>query len=170
MLWRTHFLAGAALGIALSSGHDPKALALSAFVAGVAALLPDLDDPRSFLGRKAWPVSAGLKLAAGHRGAMHSLAAALVASAVLGFFLRSPVPEAFYLLLAGYLSHLLLDTLNPAGVPWLWPLKFRFRVPVVEVGSAVERLVLVPALFFLCAWLWFHSCPSIFTLAGRCVR
>lgn len=156
VLWRTHFLAGTALGIALSPGRDPKAVALSALVAGVAALLPDLDDPRSFIGRKVWPVSAGLRLAVGHRGAMHSLAAALAISAVLGFFLRGLVPDAFHPLLAGYLSHLVLDTLNPAGVPWFWPLKLRLRVPVVGVGSVLERLVLVPALFCLCAWLWFR--------------
>ncbi|ACX51854.1 membrane-bound metal-dependent hydrolase [Ammonifex degensii KC4] len=156
MLWRTHFLAGAALGIALSSGRAPEALALSALVAGAAALLPDLDDPRSFIGRKARPVSAGLRLLAGHRGAMHSLLAALAVSAVLGSLLRGLVPGAFLLVLAGYLSHLLLDTLNPAGVPWLWPLKVRVGVPLVGVGSVFERLVLVPLLFLLCAWSYLY--------------
>ena len=37
----------------------------------------------------------------------------------------------------GYLSHLVLDSFNPAGVPWLWPLKFRLKIPVTQPGGII---------------------------------
>jgi inner membrane protein len=30
----------------------------------------------------------------------------------------------------GYLSHILADMLTPAGVPLLWPCRWRFRLPI----------------------------------------
>lgn len=57
------------------------------------------------------------------------------------------------LVLAGYLSHLVMDSFNPQGVPWLWPVKKHFRLPLVKTGSLFERVVMMPAMLFLCSWL-----------------
>ncbi len=48
----------------------------------------------------------------------------------------------------GYLSHILADMLTPAGVPLLWPCRWRFRLPILapRKGNQLER-VLCMALF-----------------------
>ncbi|MGB9805113.1 metal-dependent hydrolase [Desulfofundulus sp.] len=58
LLWRTHFLSGAAAGLLLAGQHtDLRTAAISAGIAGVAALSPDLDDPHSKLGRVVAPAA-----------------------------------------------------------------------------------------------------------------
>jgi len=47
MSWRIHFLAGAAARPFLVGQVDPKTAAVFAGVAGLAALLPDLDNQNS---------------------------------------------------------------------------------------------------------------------------
>lgn len=148
MLWRSHFLAGASLGVWLAAGSRPEAVALAAGVAGAAALLPDIDSPRSYIGSRV-PASLAVKLVAGHRGAFHSLLAAVVFGLALFLYLRLKAQAYVFLAFpfaAGYISHLLLDALNPEGVPFLWPLKLRFGFPLVVTGSLFERWVVVPLL------------------------
>ncbi len=158
MLWRSHFLAGASAGAWLAAGARPETLALAAGVAGVAALLPDIDSPRSYIGSKV-PASVAVKLVAGHRGVFHSLLAAVAFG--LAFFLYLHFKARAYMFLAfpfvlGYISHLLLDALTPGGVPFLWPLKFRFSLPLLGTGSLFERWVLTPALLALFGFLLYR--------------
>lgn len=159
MLWRTHFLAGAAAGLLLNSHADPKTMAVSAGIAGIAALLPDLDDPHSKLGRLVAPASWVVKVTVGHRGPLHSLLGAVVMTLLAVFILRfwyahtEVYDHLVPLIAAGYLSHLVIDTLNPAGVPWFWPVRTHFRLPLVQTGSLLERLVVTPGMLVLCGWL-----------------
>lgn len=41
----------------------------------------------------------------------------------------------------GYLSHIVADMLTPAGVPLLWPCRWRFRLPLLrsQKGNQLER-------------------------------
>lgn len=155
MLWRTHFLAGATAGLLLVGHTDVKTAAVSAGVAGVAALLPDIDSPDSKIGRLVPVIPRLFKTVVGHRGAMHSAAGAvialLLAVALLGW--RTHVPKLHDLILVGYLSHLVMDSFNPQGVPWLWPYRKHFGLPLVQTGSLVERFVVMPGMVLLVAWL-----------------
>lgn len=153
MLWRTHFLAGAAAGMLLAGHADIKTAAISAGVAGVAALLPDLDDPHSKLGRIVPIVSWAVKKVVGHRGPLHSLLGAGVVYVLAATFLRMGHPYLVPVVVAGYVSHLAVDSINPQGVPWLWPLKIHFKIPLVQTGSVLEKLAVTPAMMLLCAWL-----------------
>ncbi|MQL53613.1 hypothetical protein GFC01_15345 [Desulfofundulus thermobenzoicus] len=110
MLWRTHFLAGAAAGLLMTGHHaDIKTAAISAGVAGVMTLLA-------------------------------------------AFMLRFWFAHA----LAGYLSHLIMDSMNPQGVPCLWPFKKHISLPLVETGNLLEKVVVSPALLLLCGWFLFR--------------
>lgn len=149
MLYRTHaaggFIAGYLLTGSLSCGA----------VAAAAALLPDVESPKSFVGQKLPGVSHAGELVFGHRQAFHSLPAAigfLVAAFVFSKSVHLPSYFAFAGF-AGYLSHLLLDTLNPAGVPWLWPLKIRLRVPLFQTGGILERALVFPTLLLASLFL-----------------
>ena len=160
MLWRTHFLAGAAAGLLLAGHHaDLRTAAMSAGVAGVAALLPDLDDPHSKVGHVIPLISWAIKTTVGHRGPLHSLAGAGVMSLLAAFVMRFWYAHTLVfghmvpLVAVGYVSHLVMDSLNPQGVPWLWPVEAHFRVPLVQTGGLLEHLAVTPAMLVLCGWL-----------------
>lgn len=133
MRWPTHFAAGLAAGLLITT--EPAAIVVS----GVSALLPDIDIPTSKVGRASPIISTIINIAFGHRGLFHSLlAAGLIYLLILKFF-----PAYSLYCLIGYLSHLLLDCLTPAGVPLLWPIPFRFRVPIIKTGSVMKIVLLV---------------------------
>ena len=54
----------------------------------------------------------------------------------------------------GYLSHILADMLTPAGVPLLWPCRWRFRLPILvpQKGNQLERFLCM-ALFAWAIWM-----------------
>ena len=93
----------------------------------------------------------------GHRGFTHSLLA--VFGLLTLFYLKVPeswiVPaDAIQGMVLGYLSHILADMLTPAGVPLLWPCRWRFRLPILvpQKGNQLER-VLCMALFAYAVWM-----------------
>lgn len=159
------FGAGALAGASLVLGMEPAWYAYP--VAVVAALAPDLDNPRSKLGNGLSPmrnpllnmltrplswalraVSFGLFKTAGHRTLTHSLLG-LAAFAVLAWLLWRAMPgpgyELFVALVAGYASHLAADALTTRGVPLLWPAGGAVRLfpGGMKSGGVVEFVVAV---------------------------
>ena len=108
------------------------------------ALLPDLDHPRSLLGRQLPWISGPLSRLFGHRGFTHSLLAVGMGA----------VKDA---LIVGYLSHLLGDWLTPMGIPLLWPWRRRFRLPGLPLksGGGYERAFCLLTLAL--AGYWVHG-------------
>jgi len=169
MLWSSHFLAGASAGLFIAErlAHgDLKAAAFSAGVAGLAALLPDLDSPYSKLGRAVPVISWPLKFTAGHRGFFHSLAGCALLCAGVLFALRFWRPLelslALYVVMAGLLSHLAFDSLS-GRCPWLWPLGAGIGVGIVKTRGILEKVVVIPALLVLFGW---SVRPAVIELVG----
>ena len=167
MLWRNHFLAGIAAGL-LVAGTWPGQpdYWLAAAVSGISALVPDLDSPKSRLGKKVAPVSWTAGRVLGHRGVTHSLAGLAAAVILFGVLVHSfdPAwlpwlpwpgpPHLVYLFAAGYLSHLVTDCLTREGCPLLWPLARRFRAPLMATGSRLgEGIVTLAAVAFIAVLL-----------------
>ncbi|MDR7342269.1 inner membrane protein [Pantoea alhagi] len=120
-------------------------------------LLPDIDHPRSTLGQRFRWISQPIARAFGHRGFTHSLLAVLGGVTLLQFNLPhgSPLPsDAMHGMVLGYLSHIAADMLTPAGVPLLWPCRWRFRLPILRPnsGNQLERLF---CLTLVAGALWF---------------
>jgi inner membrane protein len=114
----------------------------------VGALLPDLDSPRSLVGRLLPGISRFLGARLGYRQAWHTPAAGLV----VGLFL-SPLSLLFRgslvlssTLALGFAAHLLLDLFAPQGIMLLWPLaRNRYLVPGAPLrahGGRPERILL----------------------------
>ncbi len=156
----SHVLVGAGAWVAaarLGGMVSGDALAVGAAMAG--SLLPDIDHPSSWLGRRLWVVSKPLSKLIGHRGLTHSLLAVVGGLALVQAIHPSTVVARLAEpLVVGYLSHLAADALTPAGVPLLWPLKRRFRLPLCASGGAMELLVV---LAFLAAVGWFVTSGSV---------
>lgn len=110
------------------------------------ALLPDIDHPKSILGQRLRWISRPIARAFGHRGFTHSLLA--IAAGI--YFIRHQLPagwpiptDAYHAMIIGYLSHIVADMLTPAGVPLLWPCRWRFCLPVLnsQKGNQLERVL-----------------------------
>ena len=122
MLGKTHVAVGVTAYVAVA-GFNPAGMA----VVAVASKLPDID------------------LAFKHRGITHSF----IALVVLGFITKAAYPNILTPVLIGYGSHLILDTLTPMGIPWLWPKKTKYKIPIIRTGSIGERMIRYTVMFLL---------------------
>jgi inner membrane protein len=119
MLGRNHLVTSMAVAALLS---QPQGVEAVEFFGGVAvgSLLPDIDHPRSLIGRVSFGVADLIHRVYGHRTVTHSLLAIMllgITAYITGhwgnYFTRG--------LLMGYLLHLVGDYLTTQGVPWFWP-------------------------------------------------
>lgn len=157
MKWYTHILFPIVLLKLL--GFDIFLIILGA----LAALLPDVDVSNSPIGRLLPQLSRRIGRRYAHRSITHSLpilSLITVAGSTLGF-------EASLALAIGYLSHLLLDMLNPTGVPLLYPKPSQFvllggSVSVGEVGEKALCVFLVAALTVLICFDILGTDPASF--------
>ncbi|PHN07795.1 metal-dependent hydrolase [Flavilitoribacter nigricans] len=89
----------------------------------IASLLPDIDHPKSIIGRSLKPIAQAINRRWGHRTITHSAVAlvcstflfALIEKAISG---HSPLAIVYFF---AYFSHLLLDMVTLMGVPLLYP-------------------------------------------------
>ncbi len=121
------------------------------------ALLPDIDHPRSIIGQQLKWFSVPVARIFGHRGFTHSLLAVIVGWVLIQLKVSHNgfIPaDVFHAMVIGYLSHLLADALTPAGVPLLWPCRWRFRVPLLnsQKGNQLERLLCLFLVGFALYW------------------
>ncbi|MBF0168255.1 MAG: metal-dependent hydrolase [Alphaproteobacteria bacterium] len=139
MMAVSHVVVGGAVwaGVSQALGQPtaPEALGLAA----LGALLPDIDHPKSWVGKRLALVSVPLAALIGHRGLTHSLLAVLAFSLFLGFAGTSSLAAP---LAVGYLSHLLADGFTLSGVPLFWPLKRTYGIPLIRTGSPLEIALL----------------------------
>lgn len=151
----THIAGGALAGsIVLAAAginvFDTKIL-MAAAAAG--SLLPDIDHTGSKISRTSSlssVLSRVLKLFTKHRGVIHTPFFLLILCVLSGIGI-SLIPLEWQTtyravitgLLAGYLSHLLLDTLNPGGIMWMFPVKKKYyHAAEIKTGSMAEPVVL----------------------------
>ena len=149
MMAGSHVALGAAAWMLAAPhfGQDslhPAGLGLA--VAG--SLLPDVDHPKSWAGRRLRPLSTVIAAVFGHRGVTHSLLALFGCWAALRY---GAVPRGWAApVVTGYLSHLLADLLTPGGLRLAWPLRGTWSLPLCRSGSPFEPLVV--ALVMSLAW------------------
>ncbi|MGM0549253.1 MAG: metal-dependent hydrolase [Bacillota bacterium] len=153
MNYKTHVLSGLLVGgIFLLKEADPQIYLLPASAVG--ALIPDIDEPQSYAGRKIKVVSKMIKSVFGHRGITHSFLGMGIISLLIYFLLDHynlslKILTMFNL---GYLSHLLTDLITKAGVPLLYPYKKKIRIPLIRTGGKLEfvfRTIVSAALLFI---------------------
>lgn len=162
MTGATHVViaAAATLIVGQQTGHTPQDLLAWGVILG-AALIPDIDEPRStasnpaglfgklmprwvqtFLNTPFQAISSSLRSVFGHRGATHYLIWPLVCGA-LGWYYSLPL---LWWLAWGYLLHLLADWVTQVGIPALGPVRRRnFSIlpkPLrIKTGGPVETLI-----------------------------
>ncbi|NKB72495.1 MAG: hypothetical protein GKR89_35915 [Candidatus Latescibacteria bacterium] len=123
----------------------------------VGSLLPDMDSPRSTLGRLLPFISGPVERRWGHRTITHGLGLLAGLGGVLAplLWLR---PGLYAAVLLGYASHLLADCATKSGVPLFYPHPAVCVVPGsaryrLETGSLGERILLIVLVLLLgVAW------------------
>ena len=152
MMVSTHLVTGFFVGAGVVSFLHLNGLEAALLLMGstAGALLPDVDHPKSWLGRRIRFVSVPVAAVFGHRGVTHSLLAVVGLAVLLRYGLAQwHLVDTRWGLVAvgvavGYLSHILGDFVTHGGVPLLWPIKRRFSSPLTFLtGGIFERLLKV---------------------------
>lgn len=135
----------------------------------VGGLFPDIDQPTSDLwdNFRLGPFVAKLmtSLLGGHRHISHSLVGLWLIGFFSDLFLRMvssivliEMEIVWYSFMIGVVSHVVMDMFTKAGVPLLWPVRFKFGFPPFEFlriksNSFVENTLIFPGLLFLTGYL-----------------
>ena len=155
MMARSHLLVGAAAWVLTAPALHLPALDVGELALAMGgALLPDLDHPKSWVGRRTRPVSTVVGAVLGHRGVTHSAVALLALAALLAHAGAARATSAA--IAVGYLSHLAADMLTPQGLRLAWPLRRTWCLPVCRTGSAAEP-VIVAAFCTFALWRVGHG-------------
>lgn len=140
--WKTHFLSGVVAGYAISGQLKVAA------IGGIAAIVPDIDEPRSKIGRPLFFVSVPLNQMFGHRTLTHSV---LLAGAV--WLALQPLTDWGTVIAAGLFAHILGDMVT-GKVNVLYPLPVTWGVSVSRFGYVIIDRVTRIGLVFLLVWMW----------------
>ncbi|SHH47586.1 metal-dependent hydrolase [Ferrimonas marina] len=143
MNYKSHIYGGVAVwlhaGAALSIGVND--MLVTAPVAIVGALTPDLDHPKSRIGSLVPFLSRPISALIGHRGFSHSGLCVLAMALAFSHLVLMDYPDWTLFVqawLIGYLSHMLCDAFTARGVPLLWPNRARWRVPLIWIRTGRE--------------------------------
>lgn len=157
MIAKSHAIIGLASWIVVAPLlHLPPLSPTGLALAFVGSLLPDIDHPSSWVGRRSRPVSTLVSGLFGHRGITHSAVAVVALIVVLTHGGYARVVTAA--LAVGYLSHLAADMLTPRGLRLAWPLRKTWGFPVCNTGSPAEAIV-VTGLCVLAGFCFFRGYP-----------
>jgi len=162
MMATTHVATGLFITVATAAAlHLPfKTSILFAFAGVIGSLLPDIDHPKSWLGRRIPFISIPLSMLVGHRGITHSLVA-LLASLFFSAYALSVYAGGSGVtmviatgLCLGYGSHLLGDFASNSGIPVFWPSKKRYKLPIVLFTGSWEESIIAVSLWLGAAYLY----------------
>jgi inner membrane protein len=140
MLARTHASVALLASLILAGIYQ---LNLSFILAAVLfSALPDLDTPKSAIGKRIRPVSTIIKFLIGHRTFIHS-----VWPWAILFLLAYPLSkEVAFGIGVGYGTHLILDALTRSGVQPFFPFVYKIRGPL-KTGGLSEDILYYVAIF-----------------------
>lgn len=147
MKYKTHIAFSTLAGVCVAKFLDIPFQTDYVIGLAVGSLLPDIDHPKSYIGKKLSKTSRIMSKTVGHRGLTHSLPFWLCLF-TLGFFMKENV---FLGLWIGYLFHIVGDLLTVAGVPLFYPFsKARIKLPLAfKTGGPVEKVVFIACLLLI---------------------
>jgi inner membrane protein len=159
MMARSHVIVGLATWIAAAPVlHLPPLDPIYLSLVVLGSLLPDIDHPKSWVGRRTRPISTAIASTFSHRGITHSAIAVVGLTALLlhAGYRRAGVSA----LVIGYLSHLAADMLTPRGLRLAWPLRGTWGLPLCRTDSAMEPIIVTAMVAGIAWWLLWHHMPG----------
>ncbi|RME52447.1 metal-dependent hydrolase [Candidatus Woesearchaeota archaeon] len=134
MLGKTHLAIALFFGLLVEHMTGIRIGILGTIALFLGALLPDLDEHKSALGRKAKIIAWLFP----HRGVFHSVLFAVFFTILL--YGIAPRQGAALFFLLGYLSHIFSEAITPRGVRPFFPSTLRLKGPV-RVGKTTEHVL-----------------------------
>jgi inner membrane protein len=152
----THVAFGALSYFVVAAALQWQPSTAAVATAALGSLLPDIDLPTSAVGRPFFPIAKAINEQIGHRTLTHSGIGIMLVLVMLSplLFVDALIVWA---LTIGYVSHLLIDTVNKAGIELLYPSHLRAwflsdeRYRIV-VGSREEFILLAVLIVFTIAF------------------
>ncbi|MCV2528466.1 MAG: metal-dependent hydrolase [Candidatus Lightella neohaematopini] len=112
-------------------------------------LLPDIDHPKSFIGRRFKWLSIPIYKLFGHRRFTHSILLIIIIAIYINIKRINFPIDVIYAMIIGYISHIIADMLTPAGVPLLWPYTKKFSIPIIKKSNIrLERLISIVIIIY----------------------
>ncbi|WP_239257335.1 metal-dependent hydrolase [Listeria ilorinensis] len=143
MRYKGHLITTFAIALPIMEvTNDINAIALTGLALG--ALLPDIDEPNSYIGRRIPIIPTVFKKVFGHRGMTHSLLAVSL-MILIAFFTDCLF---FEMIACGYFLHIFEDTFSVSGIKWLLPFSDKpIAFKIYSTGKKSE--IIVVSLMFL---------------------
>jgi len=140
MLGRTHRAAGLATGAAIAYFTDMgyTAAAITTVGAVLGSLLPDIDHKNSTISRRAKPVGVAIDFFVVRRNLFHDFKIYLILF-ILAFHMLHPYLAFWSPVFLGIATHLLLDALNPEGIPLFG--KRRLHIASFKTGGIFDLIL-----------------------------
>ncbi len=134
-MFKTHVIFAFLVGLfAINYFHPPNQI-LFIILVMFGGLLPDIDHPKSKIGRYFRPINYLFE----HRGFFHSFLVVPLIAALIFFVFK--LPNFSLPIIIGYASHLISDMATVEGIMPLHPItRFRLR-GVVKTGGMFEVLI-----------------------------
>lgn len=113
------------------------------------SLLPDIDEPKSFIGRKFPIISRIFSISFSHRGFTHFLIFPLIFVAIGAIFAHAIITPCLFALAYGIFLHQIGDMLTISGIPYYFFPLFRKKAVLLpqalrfRTGSVAEKLILI---------------------------
>lgn len=138
MLGKTHLAGGLAAATVICHVSQFPIIDGLVFIAGcaVGSLIPDIDHKSSIIGKKVKPVSTVISMTTKHRTLFHWFAPYCLLAAAIHYW-RPDWDLATLSVLIGILTHIGLDALNPAGVPFFPGIKL--HLAKIRTGSKLDK-------------------------------
>ena len=144
MLFRSHFILGAASTLVISSSFEEMILMMP--IGALASMFPDLDHAGSKISKATWPFSLIISKSFSHRGFTHSF---LFASIVSGSFCLLFSRTIYLPIATGILSHIFSDMLTARGCQVLYPKNKLYRFCSLKTGNNYEGFIVILICIFL---------------------
>lgn len=156
MTGKTHLacgaMASAGAAILLRPIEGSLILALAAGIAGSA--FPDIDHPNSIISKKLKMGGKIIPFFFSHRGIFHTpFLYAMIGLLLLLFHPSASIQTYLTFFMIGAGSHILLDLLNPGGIPVFYPITKKkhslLHIPSSGIADKVLRYLFIASTIFL---------------------
>ncbi len=143
MIFRTHLAFGLLLGLLFFDKFNVNKW-LFLFLILFGAALPDIDHPKSRIGKKFRFLSKIINFFFGHRKLIHSIFIPII----LSFIIRNFFGDSWIPFFIGYFSHLIMDSFTLEGVNFIHPFKQLRLQGFIETGKKEEMVLFLIFVFF----------------------
>lgn len=140
MMFKTHVVFSIFISLLFIKYLNPENEILFFLLVIFFGVFPDIDEKKSKISRKTRILSWPLRLFSKHRGIFHSIFFPIIFLFV--FMLSGFYIEGFAVVI-GYLSHLLLDSVNYGGIKPFYPV-FNYKIKgFMKSGKILDYLLFI---------------------------